>query len=391
MKAFKEQLENLSEILPLPEEAAPLEPPASAFETLARARAAANLRRFALSLPGRELDSLLLLAGAPLSDDDQSLLCSLLAYRSTPRLAGLFWPVWQYRFENPVANAIARVLIDNCLPCPPRDNLKRVLDGGVEKIVAAMREQSAYVRTFLIEQGFLPDSPFGHLLFVRYFSSCGKEGFLLNEKTLASLLPLCSHDEQKGIITRYLSLLPEADYLYRINDLILSLWGGPYTSSDWQGVSDALRRKFLNWQSLRLLRDHFKTNKRKLSLLSAFIPSFRDIRFYGRAVVLDFGEFVVADTDETSPFSYYLKKERFGKILPEFEETGDFNSLRKRKKLPGAREYILEETEDSFMQLSYEDVGRLYIADMLKILLGAAPDLRRSKRPVKRQKITYKQ
>ncbi len=354
---------------------------------------AKKLESRAFKLTGKQCEQLLLIAGDDLSDDELATLYKLIEIRASHRLIVLFWACFQYHHRDVRYLKIAKILV-NGAPKSDEDSPEAaglalsVGSEGPSRLADKLMDQQIFISTFIQKERLCDASPFCDEMTTAFFKKCSAAGFLLNEKKFTQLLFERSGQMPDDIVSNYLDALTETQYFFDVNNMMLERWGNPYSSADWQEISSELKRKFVNWTSYRKLVMHIKKNKLKIKILADYIPHIRDIHLYrdNRVMVMDFGDFVVVDDCETSPFSYYLSAETYTKIRERIEADEMPDIRREKEKIPHGRDFIIEEMESDFMQLDYEDVGRLYIRDMLDIVLGIKPDLRPSKLLIKNKK-----
>lgn len=350
------------------------------------------LENYAATLKSREIESLILIL--PTADDRaKACILRILDARANRRLLELYWPFFQYHFEDDNVLEGAKILLGR-LPDKDRSaqqykNLALFTEGnGFSSLLEKLNSDRVALGLFIVKEQLLAESPLTIRMTELYFYQCQKEGFLLNEKRLLSIFGMTEPDSAKKILINYLTCLDRTEYLFDVNSYIQGRWGEPTQSADWSDVPAALRRKFTDWISYRRLYTHFSQNQLKLKILNDYIPYILHIRLRhdGRYMAADFGDFVIVDDNELSSYSYLLKKSLYEEISESLEKFSVEYIKLTRSRITAARDYIIEEAEDTFMQLEYEDLGRLYIRDMLNIILNLAPDLRPSKSLVRKKR-----
>lgn len=371
----------------LPEEFPTRRPSERAERLLARLTSMreSDLDAFYPTVSGADLDSLLLLI--PNASAEQLIgILRILRRRANRRVLRLFWPFFQFNYKNPnVTNAAETIL--HALPPKDREtqiaeNLSLFLEGrGFEALLERLKNNVVPLGTFTAREGLVRESPLAQRFCELYFTVCGKEGFLLNPKRFMLLIDKASNDVSDAMLINYLRSFDREEFLEDVNMSIIYCRGEPFGSDDWSDIPQELRRKFADWNSYRLLAGHFTRNKRKLRVLADLIPHIIRIRLAGKNTYLaaDFGDFVIVDVNELSSYSYLIKKSLYERLSKKIEESGIESVLYSMDRVVNARDFIIEEAEDSFMQLEYDELGKLYIKDMINIMLGLTPDLRPSK------------
>jgi hypothetical protein len=347
---------------------------------------------FARAIPGGDLDALLLLL-PDAADSDLACIQRILAVRSSRRLLDLYWPLFQFHFENRNVVETAKFLLDS-LDSKSRenqsaDNLALFVSGeGVADFFSELDAEPVPFGIFALRKKLILKSPLGISFMEQFFLQCGKDGYLLNTKRLLQVFDSVPPESAEKILVNYLRQLGREEYIFEINMYILERWGAPFRSADWTGIPMELRRKFADWNSYRLLMLHFTRNMQKLRTLNRVIPYILHIRLENenRFMAADFGDFVIVDDNELSSYSYLLKKNYYESLSDRITNYGADGIKFSADRVPGARNFILDETEENFMQLEYNEVGKLYIMDMLRILLGIDPDLRPSKSIVRKKR-----
>ncbi len=350
------------------------------------------LRDYALKLKSKVVESLILLL--PEADENTTdFILQVLAVRANRRILELYWPFFQYHFRNPAVLEGARILLGQ-LPAGDRTAMpysKLALftaENGFTVLIDALNAHTIPLSLFMTRENLLPDSPLTVRLTEEYFYGCKKEGYLLNEKRLLHIFEITEPASADKILINYLACLDRTEYMTDVNTYILERWGEPAESALWSVIPPELQSKFSDWISYSRLKEHFSRNKLKLQILNSYIPYIRQIslRHDGRYMAADFGEFVIVDDHELSAYSYLFTKSLYNELADSLEKFSVEYVKLTKDRITAARDFIIEEAEDSFMQLDYEDLGKLYIKDTLDILLKLTPDLRPSKSLIRKKR-----
>lgn len=353
-----------------------------------------NLEKYAFSLGGRSIENVLfaLSEHSEANPDSQETarLLEILAYRMSKRLLEIIWQLYQFKYKDDNSNLslILKMSVDfiekEGLETPESEMLKIFYnDKGEEKTVEMLDGQSLPINSFAGFYKFNLKSPMLKSMAMKYLEQCEKSVYAFNEAWMNRIISEMNYSKLKKLLINYLSCFSEEEYIDSINISILDKIGYPYTSSDWGDIPDDLKRKFSNWNALKLMAEHFqtKTNK-KYVLLSEYINYTKKVMTLreGQLLIVDFGRFVIADDVTIDYYSYLIEKSYFEKIKEELEQklVSSFSNNNKNLFLE-ARDYIIEETESNVFQLDYRDVGKLYIKKTLDIMLGLVMDSRPSK------------
>lgn len=345
----------------------------------------AQIEKFSYSLTSSNLNDLLLLLPNA-NSKELELIKGVLERRLTNRLLELFFALYQYHYTNNVVRDCGYKVLEvatskgfNSVTC---SNLTVLLSAdGIELLSDSLTKHNSMIAKFLNDNKLIKDSPLTVSILERFFSKCSKEAYLLNEKYALKIIKNCNLMVFLSIVVRYLDVLNEKEYLDSINDYIYKCLGWPYVSEGWEGIDYRLKNKFMFWFFLRQLKNYFTINKKKLNVLIDFYKYFKNI-YVGdnnQILVIDFGKFIVVDENQLSDYSYVIKNLSFRRLIEVIDNDGfDYIKLQKEF-VPSARDYIVEEKEDSLMVLDYKNIGKLFIKDMLEIELEIVKDLRQSK------------
>jgi len=352
-----------------------------------------EVSRYAVALGGRRVENLIFACFDEGEDKPDSLtserLLQVLEIRMSKRLIEIIWQFYQFKYkqENPNIQAILRIAGDyieeKALSTPEALMLEIFYKGrGKDQIVEMLNQQSMPINSFAGLHKLNLKGPMLKSISKKYLSQCTKFDYHLNEAWMIRLIGEVGLNKITDMVSNYLDCFDVEEYLTKINLCILEKMGYPYASLDWKEIPDPLKRKFSDWNALRLLEGHFlsKSNK-KYVLLSKYISSSIKVFFLRNEelLVIDFGKFVVMDDVLLETYSFLVAKEYFDKIQEELETCSIASFVKSRDDMTPAREYVIDETDSNVFQLDYQEVGKLYIKKTLDIMLGLEPDTRPSK------------
>lgn len=382
-------LDGIAEKFPLPSEYASRQAAEGWQELIEAAPTEADaLRIYSLRLPAAGIDNLLLAALEEMDEKRRERLESILAVRSGSRLMKLCWALIQYHSENVGLLSATRALLKGFEGGRGiiRTNLELFADSdGTDRLTRALLRKSGMIADFLTANCLDESSPLARRVVRLFFCECSSEGLVLNSKRFTRMLDFEGGELLEKMISNYLQRLTMSEYSAETNLLIGEKWGNAFTSPDWANIAPSLRHRFSEWNSRYRLAEHFTHNKKKLELYCRYIPNMRDIQFLygGMMLVMDFGDFAVADQNESGSNSYYIEGELFTKLRAELDENGESALLIKYPDMAQARDFMILEQEPQVMRLSFAEVGKLHVRDTLNILLKLTPDLRPSKTLIK--------
>lgn len=359
---------------------------------------------FASTLTGREMENLLLAlfeSGENKPTPEQAtILLAILERRISNRLIKIIWQLYQCRYQeiNPNIQPILAIVKDFVEREGSLGNESVLLtklneEDGKEQIVQMLNEQEVPINSFRKAYKFNMKSPMLWSIVRRFLEQCEKARFHFNEAWMLRILDYNEPENLTRLITNYLEKNSIEEYIDEINLKLLEKMGYPYSSDSWKDIPDKLKKKFSDWNSSRLLSIHLKgKSNKKYKLLSSYLKNIKEIYPIrnGEVLIIDFGEFVIADDEKILEYSYLIEKSRFEQIREGLESTSIRSFIDEKESVPDARGFILEESESSVMQLNYREVGKLYIKKTLDIMLGKELDMRASKSILKKAKISFK-
>lgn len=350
-----------------------------------------DLEHYSYQLKSTEIETLILCL--PFEEEyGAAFIASILKHRANKRLFEIFWPFYQYHYKNDNVAGVAKIIVshDNNVGAETAAlrNLRIFAIGdGFDVLLNKLLTDKTPLGVFAAEEALLVDSPLAERLFSLYFGQCHKDGYILNERRLLRILTILQRAELEQVVMNYILKMDRHEFLQDVNTYILEHWGEPFKSADWAAIPQDLQQKFVEWISYRRLKLHFEKNKVKLRILNNFVPYIRQVQLSGDAsfFAADFGAFYIVDDNDISAYSYYVDKDMFESINGDADKHG-FEDIKDHfKELTDARGFMIDETEEKFVQLEYENLGRLYITDMLNIKLNVTPDLRPSKSILKKK------
>lgn len=205
---------------------------------------------------------------------------------------------------------------------------------------------------------------------------------LKNDRQLIYLIEKALDGFLRKAITNYIGYFDVLDSSDEVNRAILERMDEPVRSGKWDGFPEETRKKFTQWCFCHHLRRHTSLFPSKYKALSQYYEKVGQC--YGLegtpVLVIEFEKITVADFPDR-PYSYFYHKEDFDREIKQWKEFEDIlpSFLKEEKGRISARDYLIEEKEDSCIMLQYEGIGLLYIKELLDIKFGILPDFRKMK------------
>ncbi|MDR3092207.1 MAG: hypothetical protein LBU36_08510 [Clostridiales bacterium] len=318
-----------------------------------------------------------------------------LVKRAGGRILGLLWAVFQYDYKNPnilkVFEGIAKTRgMDKVPNKDGRLIYSRNFCGEpVKAAFQAMQAQGA-LRKLLPDFGIIPGSPFWRDIVSELILAADKETLRKNFSLLEQFAAL-AEDINPKVIIHYLDLFDQSGYSTEANKRLVERFGLPpsrkeegvfkkklekdgeakeireYDKAFWAGYPAETSEKLILWNKLYMLTTYMDERKSRL-FIDEFADDIKDIRYDGEnhIVKIIFGDFNVID-DGVSEYSLYCRNPMLSLNVASFSEVDARKS---------ARDFMVERGEDDYMQLFFTGVDKMYVKEMLNILLGKSNDYR---------------
>ena|GEM_PF-2286134 len=311
----------------------------------------------------------------------------LLELRFSKRVVVLIWAFYTWHYKDGgmdrLAESAAAYAGGHGLDIPQAHMLNLAAESRVEAkdiaeaLAKSVIEEGSHLNGFFRKYEMDRESPLALAAVKKTLAACGRRGYTLNEGWMLRMIR--TGEAGPDILEHYIGSLDEHDYSLKVNLAIIETKGRPVRPEDWPDIAPRYRQKFIRWCFLKELQDYYGGNYVKLQFFTSYLPHIKNAGLMGQTeesgmLTVDFGEFVVLDTEGESDYSYLCDKGVFERLW------GDQGLAMEREKVLGAREYILEDAQDELTRLSFHAVGRLYAKEMIDILLGLMPDVRASQR-----------
>jgi len=344
---------------------------------------------YAASLGSRQLEALLLDYRGLTSVSAQQKIAAILALRFSKRLLRLIMAIYQYDYNTEAMATLLSAMLNQAHKLQEQPSTGDfiwkfgVTGERYQEIDHFLLQNGKELDRFFADFHINGDSPLADEIKYRYLQHGIKEVLFLNSRHLMHLIEDRQISDIFDLISNYLQVFPLEEYLDGINLAIFEKLGDPYISQEWQPYPFKIRDKFAQWKFLYLLKLRSRKYPNKYKVLSSYYSQVRSSYELeeGRIAVLDFGEIVVVDVLDKS-YSLFYYKDVFEAEMAAWQDSEheiEPAFMKIDKTSISARDYIIEELEDSCMRLSYEGVDTLYIAELLDIQMGLEPDIRSGK------------
>ena len=134
------------------------------------------------------------------------------------------------------------------------------------------------------------------------------------------------------------------------------------------------------WFRLEMMKEHFGEGSLKMEVFSRYMPQLDKVTLdpAHEAILLHFTNVTVIDFTSVTHFSWVCDAAefeiRYESMVKAMLEQGDQGErepgLRKRRKIPEAKDFIIEQENGAAIRLTFAEVGKLYAFDLLSIRLG---------------------
>jgi hypothetical protein len=327
----------------------------------------------ALSLGRKELESILVaLVQGPEPELKRKLL-RILAVRSSPSLSRLIWALFQYFYLQPALREAAALAAAD--PSCAEELLGKLFQGNrdvVQSAVEILQEDGGDVSLFMSKYNLIGKSPFAIMLVRQFFQQTDERGFLVNEEYFFEIISVGSAEEFRPCLINYL-VQPWQFYSSRkINRAILNRFGLPEDglSLVWQEIESELIEKYKQWIFIDIMEEYYGLKSKKNAVFGKFYKDIKHISFYNdkKIMVIDFGQFGIADLYNMPEHSYLMEKAVLEKETAYLTLEGEPHWLNERLAVE-ARDVIIEEMSSHILILNIAEIGKLFVQELLTELL----------------------
>lgn len=313
------------------------------------------------------------------SDNDKlfDILLKIIEVRITKRLFMIGWYTYQYAHEN---RGLAKALmvglakIDNYIPDITPTVFNDDKEGLLRYYVDTLHKKDNVKLKYFMEVNFLlENSPFVKQLYKMYFLECTEDVYNNNEDEFIWLINSLAQSDIGDIIANYLKLVSLENYLVRINETIINKLGVPKPGEQYYGIVSELAEKLRKWHILRNISLFYGDTGIKYRVYSLFYEHMHNVEIVddNQLMLIDFDTFVVVDGLGMSNLSYLYEKNTFSKHINAYDtRKGSLESwLIPTKRIPEARDAIIEEVSNNIYSLVFFEFGKLYARDLLNHLI----------------------
>lgn len=305
------------------------------------------------------------------------------------------------RYSKRIINLITSLYLYNF----KNDGINKVIQkiASFDKLQADFSKEAAFVKNFGGKEDIFVDAlihieangndikefsrafnlrlktPLGRELCLYYFAKAGKDGMLNNKKYLILTIDEETPERLFELISNYLTMLAMIEFNEGVNLAILGKLGRPFESVEWEKYGREQKDLFNQWMFMHALKIHASFYKKKFLTLRKYADQVRTCYNLDEdTLIIDFGEIIVVDIAQ-SPHSFFYEKKRFDKEMKAWKDDEEAvpTFLKIEKKITSARDFMIEEFEETCMKLTYDGVDVLYIYELMDIKMGIEPDMRR--------------
>jgi hypothetical protein len=276
-------------------------------------------------------------------------------------------------------------------------------ENPVDVLTEILIRNNALIGIYATDQSLVRHSPLFRQMRERFFQFCSLGGFSLNAHELFQCLDLAEQDVRSRILAHFLDAHTEKTFPTALTHELVERYGAPDESTVWDAAEfirlEARKKKpgagtikgkanapsapadglagLIFWHRLETMKEHFGDNSLKMVVYSQFMHHLNKItrdEDHG-AMLMHFQSFTVIDFRSVEYFSWLCEKAALelrydsmvGSMLNQGEEEPN---LRRRKKIPEAKDFIIYQQNDTAIRIAFAEVGKLYAIDLLSIQLG---------------------
>lgn len=301
-----------------------------------------------------------------------------------------------------------------------------LLEPGVDPVAHLMREFLAHktlLGIYAADQGLLRHAPLFHRFREVWFTQCGPDTYPLDGHEFLQALDLAAETVKLRMLAWFLQVHSLEQFPLALTHRLIMRYGKPDESEEWE-EAEAMRvsafggdtggdtggdsggdadvdagghadidagghagvyaggdaKNGLSALHLWFLREqmkaHFGEDSLKYSVFNQFLRQLRAISYDGdrEAIRLQFPSFVVMDFKPVQHFSWVCDPAelelRHDEMVRAMLDQGGQEPGYRRKRIPEAKDFVIEQDNGAAFRLTFAEVGRLYAVDMLSIRLG---------------------
>jgi hypothetical protein len=332
-----------------------------------------SLELNALSLGKKDLENCLIALTQDPEPELKQMFLRILAVRMSPGLSRLIWALLQYFYLQPSLREAAALAAAS--PTCGEKMLQMLFRQEQDIIPAAvevLRQEEGDLAQFIFCYNLIEHSPLSVAIIRNYFQQTGERGFLLNEEFFLETITVSSEAEIKPCLINYLTQPWQFYSSRKINRALLNRFGLPAegTLTVWTEIDPELTARYKQWIFIEVMEDYFGLKSKKLAVFGNFYKDIQEIRFFsdGKIMILDFGQFGIADLQNMPEHSYLMEKTVLEREKAILADEGEPRWLHERLAVE-ARDVIIEEKSSDILILNIFEIGKLYVQELLAELL----------------------
>lgn len=273
----------------------------------------------------------------------------------------------------------------------------------VDVLTEILIRNNALIGIYATDQSLVRHSPLFRQMRERFFQFCSLDGFGLNAHELFQCLDLAGQDVRTRILGHFLDANTEKTFPMALTHKLVDRYGAPDESVVWDAAEfirlDARKKipgagtakgkangpsepvdglaGLIFWHRREVMKEHFGDNSLKMIVFSRFMHHLNKItrdEDHG-ALLMHYQNFTVIDFKSVEHFSWLCEKAalelRYDSMVASMLNQGEEEpNLRRRKKIPEAKDFIIYQQNDTAIRIAFAEVGKLYAIDLLSIQLG---------------------
>ena len=273
-------------------------------------------------------------------------------------------------------------------------------------LLNALLESGTLIGLFAADQRLVRDALLYQRLREAFFTHCSAEHMDLDARELLQCLEAATPHVQRAVLGHFLAVHAEHPYPETLSRQLVEKFGEPSEDTIWREAAswcdqavaqgsqgeteqshpgedaqshpgEALLDAFVRWVWLERMKTHFGENTLKTKVMERFLPHLRRQVFdpEWEAMLLHFEGATVIDFKQMAHFSWICDptdlSQRFESMVRSMlDQDVQGSGYRKKRAIPEARDFVMEQENGSVIRLTYAEVGILYAVDAMSIRLG---------------------
>lgn len=346
-----------------------------------------DLASYSASRTGKELEAMILDFPALKTVKEWEQIGTILILRFSPRIIKLIFHLFQVTYDSEAVRFLVKILVDEAnrkqlYPEPGRFFWDFGKSGDFfSELKTRFYETSGELDDIFRTCHISRDTGLAFEIRRQCLEYAELPVLIKNANHLIDLIEKAPEQSLYQTITNYINQFDVLNTADEVNQAVLKRFGEPSSTRSWDGFSEDVKKKFSQWCFCHRLKLHSLIFPLKYEVLSRYyVKVMQSCELEeASALVIEFDKIVIVDLSDR-PYSCFYHREDFEREMKKWTEFDIFPSfLKDEKGQISARDYIIEEKDDSCILLRYEGIDLLYIKELLDIKFGLAPEFRRAK------------